>query len=45
MPCKGGGIRLIICAHYLWEIALNAGHDVSFGNMYGCKGVREKRGS
>jgi hypothetical protein len=30
---KGDGLGLIICACYSWEIELDFGLDLSFGNM------------
>jgi hypothetical protein len=39
---KEDGLILIICACCLWEMVLNVGLEVSFGNMQESKGIREK---
>jgi hypothetical protein len=39
---KGGGLRLIICACYSWETALNVILVATFYNMQGSKGIREE---
>jgi hypothetical protein len=39
---KGDGLRLTICACYLWEMTLNLCLRVSFDNMQDWKGIREK---
>jgi hypothetical protein len=41
---KGDGLELTIYANYSWEIELNIGLDVSFGNMWGWRRLREERG-
>jgi hypothetical protein len=38
------GLRLIICACYSWEMALNVGLDTSFVNTQDWKGIRKKAG-
>jgi hypothetical protein len=41
---RGSSLRLAICACYSWEIAVYIGHDASFSDMQGSKGLWEKAG-
>jgi hypothetical protein len=41
---KEDGLKLIIYACHSWEMALNVGLNVCFGNMRDWKGIREKVG-
>jgi hypothetical protein len=38
----GGGLRLIICACYSWEVGFNATADVPFENLYDWKEIWEE---
>jgi hypothetical protein len=38
---EGNGLRLSICAFYLWKMVLNVGHDVWIENMDE-KGIKER---
>jgi hypothetical protein len=39
---KEDGLRLVICAHYLWEMLLNVCLRVWFDNMYEWNGNQGK---
>jgi hypothetical protein len=45
MLCKGDGLQINIFALYSWEMALNVGLDVSFGNMWDWEGIWENAGN